>query len=409
MDQLEDELDLRYHKGLDPDVYYRCPTLESLAGALRNEVDKSAASFIPTHVVTEFIFAPASTITIPVTQQLNLDILIELADHLQSIAVEHALCKNIHGKQRLQVQRAIARSIIATIQETDSFAYSERSALNKDGGDGVRFRYVCLDSMQNRYRKSNKKKEASHDSDGSDVEAEKNRHGALPTYDCGGAVHIKFSLRREAINVVYKHNPIHTARLASDGPLAPAVDNNIAPLAGGAYEKPPRKKRRSKEAEAGVENEHRNTDPGISTSPVYPRPSAKKRKREGAAVSSKPIPTTSPKQSTKANPLTPSARPRKKVAVSEQSRPPLPAPDKACIRCREKKIKCDKAQPACDQCRRGLWTCQYGVLAPKKQRSKNGCLPCKERRRKCTEEKPSCAYCLRTDSDCQYAAYSSVR
>lgn len=28
MDDLEDELDLRHHKGLDPDVYYRCPTSE---------------------------------------------------------------------------------------------------------------------------------------------------------------------------------------------------------------------------------------------------------------------------------------------------------------------------------------------------------------------------------------------
>jgi hypothetical protein len=28
MDDLEDELDLRFHKGLNPDVYYRCPTLE---------------------------------------------------------------------------------------------------------------------------------------------------------------------------------------------------------------------------------------------------------------------------------------------------------------------------------------------------------------------------------------------
>jgi hypothetical protein len=28
MEDLEDELDLRYHKGLNPDVYYRCPTLE---------------------------------------------------------------------------------------------------------------------------------------------------------------------------------------------------------------------------------------------------------------------------------------------------------------------------------------------------------------------------------------------
>ncbi|EUC48153.1 hypothetical protein COCMIDRAFT_88243 [Bipolaris oryzae ATCC 44560] len=409
MHQLEDELDLRYHKGLDPDVYYRCPTLESLAGALRNEVDKNAFSFIPTHVVTEFVFAPASTITMPVTQQPNLDILIEPADHLQSIAVEHALCKDIHGKQRLQVQRAIARSIITTIQETDGFAYSERSAQNRDGSDGVRFKYVCLDSLQNRYRKSNKKRDVSHDSDGSDVEAEKNGNGALPTYDCGGAVHIKFSLKREAINVVYKHNPIHTARPASDSPLAPAMDNNVAPPAGSAHEKPPRKKKRNKEAEAGVENEHRNTDPGIPTSPVYPRPSAKKRKKEGAAVLSKPILTTSLKQSKKAKSLASSARPRKNVALSEESRSPLPVSDKACIRCREKKIKCDKAQPACDQCRRGLWACQYGVLAPKKQRSKSGCLPCKERRRKCTEEKPACAYCLRTDSDCEYAAYSSVR
>lgn len=28
MDELEDELDLRFHKGLNPDVYYRCPTSE---------------------------------------------------------------------------------------------------------------------------------------------------------------------------------------------------------------------------------------------------------------------------------------------------------------------------------------------------------------------------------------------
>lgn len=31
MDELDDEVDLRYHKGLKPDVYYRCPTLESVS------------------------------------------------------------------------------------------------------------------------------------------------------------------------------------------------------------------------------------------------------------------------------------------------------------------------------------------------------------------------------------------
>lgn len=31
MDDLEDELDLKFHRGLKPDVYYRYPTLEVLA------------------------------------------------------------------------------------------------------------------------------------------------------------------------------------------------------------------------------------------------------------------------------------------------------------------------------------------------------------------------------------------
>jgi hypothetical protein len=64
---------------------------------------------IPVEIVTEFIFATASTITIPVAQQPALEALIEPADHLQSITVDYALCCDIDGKDRLKVQRAIAR------------------------------------------------------------------------------------------------------------------------------------------------------------------------------------------------------------------------------------------------------------------------------------------------------------
>lgn len=117
MEDLEDDLDLRYHKGLDPDVYFRCPTLESLDGALRGEIEKSASSLIPTEIVTEFIFAKSSTITISVTQQPQLDALIEPADYPQSIAVEHALCRDLDGKPRLRAQRAVARY---TCQHGDS-------------------------------------------------------------------------------------------------------------------------------------------------------------------------------------------------------------------------------------------------------------------------------------------------
>ncbi|CAI9626101.1 unnamed protein product [Alternaria burnsii] len=403
MDDLEDELDLRFHKGLDPDVYYRCPTSESLEGALRNELDKNAASFIPTDVVTEFIFATASTITIPVTQQLNLNALIQPADHIQSIAAEYALCRDIDGKDRLKVQRAIARSIIKAIQDTDGFKYSERSAQNREGGDGARFRYVCQDSFQNRDRKSNTKKGKSLDSDDGEPEFEKQGPVVLPTYDCGGAIHIKFSLKRDAVNVVYKHNPIHTTREADNGlPALMVTDNGVAATADATEEKQPRKRKRSKKDETEAQSEFRDPDLDMSTFPEGPNPSAKRKSKKGSAVASSTTSRKTSTEKTKARlPASPTGS-RKKAPVFEESPPPTHIRGKACIRCREKKIKCNESKPTCNQCRRGLWTCQYEVITSKK-RSKNGCLNCKQRRRKCTEMRPSCAHCLRLDDVCEYA------
>lgn len=167
---------------------------------------------IPTEIVTEFVFSAASTITIPVTHQTNLDALIEPAAFPQSIAVEHALCRHIDGKDRLKVQRAIARyfqrratltfsllihprSILEAIQDADGFKYAERHAQNKEGGDGTRFKYVCLDSFQNRDRKSNTKKEKSDSED----TRKKDGHALIPTYDCGGAIHIKCMRRHRGL------------------------------------------------------------------------------------------------------------------------------------------------------------------------------------------------------------------
>jgi transposase len=59
--------------------------------------------------VTEFVFAAASTVTIPVTQQPNLDALIEPQDFAQSFQVDYALCREFDGKDRLQIQRAISK------------------------------------------------------------------------------------------------------------------------------------------------------------------------------------------------------------------------------------------------------------------------------------------------------------
>lgn len=54
-----------------------------MEGALRNEFEKNAASFIPEDIVTEFVFGKSATITVGVAQQPNLDALFEPADYPQ--------------------------------------------------------------------------------------------------------------------------------------------------------------------------------------------------------------------------------------------------------------------------------------------------------------------------------------
>jgi len=69
---------------------------------------------------------------------------------------------------------------------------------------------VCVDSLQYHHRKGNIKQEKASRENGDEEQKGKNKgKDCLPTYDCGGAIHIKFSTKRDAINVVYKHNPIH--------------------------------------------------------------------------------------------------------------------------------------------------------------------------------------------------------
>jgi hypothetical protein len=165
------------------------------------------------------VFAASSTITIPVTLQDHLDALgFVPADVAQSIVVEHALCHEIHGKDRLKTQRAIARAFIDAVQSVDGFKYSERQAVNKEGSDGTRFKYVCTDSLQNRDRKRNRKQKIDEESDDEESPKKVKRQETLPTYDCGGAT----------INVVYKHNPIHSA--VADRPMNGVGDRYVTSL-----------------------------------------------------------------------------------------------------------------------------------------------------------------------------------
>ncbi|KAF2112550.1 hypothetical protein BDV96DRAFT_152259 [Lophiotrema nucula] len=414
MATLDDELDFKYHRGLQPDVYYRCPTSDSLDGALRNEIERSAQSLIPVEICTEFVFGAGSTITLLPTQQPNLDGLgIQPSGLPQLTTVNHALCDGIEGKDRLKIQRAVARCFIETIQAIDRFKYAERQALNKDGTDGVRFKYVCSDSLQNRDRKNNVKKKQEDLENGDGKRKRYRPSQALPTYDCGGAIHIKFSLKREAINVVYKHNPIHRdveSRNANEenGSLLALQDTSMEQN-DNTVETPKRKRKRSKKTQVEPYQQddnhdedyiHADLDISPEPEPDRARSSGKKKRKKSSASASPEAFRGSKKQQKSKQPQSPS-KSRKKT-VLEPSPPPKPVKGKACVRCREKKIKCNEAKPTCNQCRRGLWTCQYQD-APVKKRSRNGCINCRQRKRKCTEERPSCVYCLKVDDDCGYA------
>lgn len=334
------------------------------------------------------------------------------------------------------------------IQEIDGFKYIERQASNKEGCDGVRFKYVCLDSLQNRKARAKREKEA-EDMD-STSRRKSDQATDLAMHDCGGAIHIKFSTKREAVNVVYVHNPIHRdieSRPVNSKKYVPCLclrkwsyiamkqqiheqdrshaqfldmsvavcyqanpttsllqdisTNTTNQSANGTLDgtsngtKSKKRKQNKKDHHVEADTAYYNAGLNMSTSPEA---STKKRRKKDAVPSG---PSSSATKKSRAKQQKSPTRARQKATAKDSTSVPVQAVRGKCLRCREKGIKCNEAKPNCNQCLRGLWACQYEAPDPKK-RSKNGCLNCKSRRRKCTEEKPACAYCLKIDDDCMY-------
>jgi hypothetical protein len=191
-----------------------------------------------------------------------------------------------------------------------------------------------------------------------------------------------------------------------------AVESDVVPH---TLQTTERKRKRQKNNHVDIENNYPDSDMDMATSPETPKISAKKKRKEPVKTASHAsVSKSGVKKNQKAKEPTSPSSIRKTAQVKDSSISSGLTKGQACIRCKEKKIKCNQAQPACNQCLRGLWTCHYEhprqkktpQLPPKKTRSKTGCINCKNRRRKCTEEKPSCAYCLRLGEDCEYADYS---
>jgi len=100
-------------------------------------------------------------------------------------------------KDTMKRQRAIAKVCVAAIQKVDGYRYSFHNSWRSGEDDAFRFSFYCNDSLLNKDRVAS----------GKSGSAGKRAH--KPVYDCKGILSIKFSSKRQCIDVIYKHMPIH--------------------------------------------------------------------------------------------------------------------------------------------------------------------------------------------------------
>ncbi|EMC99127.1 hypothetical protein BAUCODRAFT_392479 [Baudoinia panamericana UAMH 10762] len=109
------------------------------------------------------------------------------------------------GQPRQIVQRAASRAIVQAIESADGFRYSFNNAWAAKDEGGLRYSYICQDSMQNKDRHANGfTKTQKH------LKGEGERGPRKATYDCKGSISVKFSGSRRRVDVYYRHYAIHS-------------------------------------------------------------------------------------------------------------------------------------------------------------------------------------------------------
>ena len=140
------------------------------------------------------------------------------------------------------VQRAASRGIVQTLESTDGFKYSFNNAWAAKDDGGLRFSYICQDSMQNKDRHANGYQRTQkhlktvapspvYGPDGTILQSSNSpdvRGPRKPTYDCKGSVSVKFSAQRGCVDVYYRHYAIHpTVAARKNEPRPPPKPRTI--------------------------------------------------------------------------------------------------------------------------------------------------------------------------------------
>ncbi|KAK5174784.1 peroxisomal 2 4-dienoyl-CoA reductase sps19 [Saxophila tyrrhenica] len=121
----------------------------------------------------------------------------------QPIATVQEIVDISDSVSQASVQRAASRGIQAAIEAADWFRYSFNNSWSAKNENGLRFSYICQDSLQNKDRHANGAARNQIVPLSERVEVRKQ------TWDCKGSISVKCCPEKTRIEVSYKHFAVH--------------------------------------------------------------------------------------------------------------------------------------------------------------------------------------------------------
>ncbi|KAF1991795.1 hypothetical protein K402DRAFT_69984 [Aulographum hederae CBS 113979] len=113
------------------------------------------------------------------------------------LSIMEALIPTSDPKDTQKKQKAIAKTIVDSIQKVDGYRYAFHNNWRSGEEGAYRFSYYCNDSLLNKDRVANGRNGVA------------GKRATKPVYDCKGILAVKFSAPKQCVEVTYKHIPIH--------------------------------------------------------------------------------------------------------------------------------------------------------------------------------------------------------
>ncbi|KAL9097465.1 MAG: hypothetical protein Q9165_000361 [Trypethelium subeluteriae] len=224
-----------------------CTSLPGFSTALSENLEGSDLAFIPELCLYTFRFEPSASFLVDLSSLPSLAQTLpkkannignggatsngseqrglEKEKQLYLVTVAGTLNLADTEADRAAKQKAVARAIVDTVQEVDGYRYARTHQRVLKEEQGVHVTFSCCDSQQNKDRAANRKRSKATDENdgqgeggeggmpagenGEDIEKSKKTSKQLPTYDCKGAVTVRFGPKSQVLEVVYRHLMVH--------------------------------------------------------------------------------------------------------------------------------------------------------------------------------------------------------